>query len=325
MAQLVEAATSHEKRFRDPVCGMDVSSDATGRSYLYDGHEYHFCNPRCLEKFTTEPTKYIEAQDPVCGMTVNRATAQHLSRHNGVGFYFCSQSCQQKFDVSPETYLSERDVPEPMPAGTLYTCPMHPEIVQEGPGDCPLCGMALEPMGVPAPDEGPNPELVDFTWRFWIGLMLSIPVLLIAMGPHLAIPVNEWIPRQFSIWTEFVLATPVVLWSGWPFFKRGWASIVNKSLNMFTLIAIGTGAAYLYSAAATLAPSIFPDTFRQPDGSVGVYFEAAAVIIVLVLLGQVLELRARERTGGAIRALLDLAPKTASKVVYVILYNSAPL
>ena len=161
---------------------------------------------------------------------------------------------------------------------------------------------------------GPNPEFVDFMRRFWVGLVLSIPVLLIAMGPHAGVPVDQWIPRRISIWVEFLLSTPVVIWCGWPFFKRGWASVVNKSLNMFTLIAIGTGAAYLYSAVATLVPSIFPETFRQPDGTVGVYFEAAAVIIVLVLLGQVLELRARERTGGAIRALLDLAPKTARLV-----------
>ncbi len=216
-----------------------------------------------------------------------------------------------KFEGDPTSYLDGQPELEPMPEGTLYTCPMHPEIVQDGPGDCPICGMALEPMGVPAEDEGPNPELVDFTRRFWMGTVLTIPILMLTMGPLVGLPVREWIGERIAIWAELVLATPVILWSGWPFFVRGWKSIINRSLNMFTLIAMGVGAAYAFSFVATIAPGNFPAGFRDADGYVGVYFEAAAVIVVLVLLGQVLELRARERTGGAIRALLDLAPKTA--------------
>ncbi len=199
----------------------------------------------------------------------------------------------------------------PVDEAAVYTCPMHPQIEQIGPGTCPICGMALEPKGIPAIDEGPNEELIDFTRRFWLGLLLTIPVLILAMGPLLGLPVERWIPSRISVIIELVIASPVVLWAGWPFFVRGWQSVLNKSPNMFTLIAMGTGAAYIYSTIAAIAPSIFPDAFRADDGSVAVYFEAAAVIIVLVLLGQVLELRARERTGGAIRALLDLAPKTA--------------
>ncbi len=253
----------------------------------------------------------MAVKDPVCGMSVERATAKHLSTHDSEKYYFCSQNCQTKFDDNPQDYLGDKPKATSMPKGTLYTCPMHPEIIQEGPGECPKCGMALEPKDLPDTSDEPNPELLDFTRRFWIGLVLSIPVLILAMGPFIGLPVEDWIPKRISLWMELVLATPVVLWCGWPFFKRGWNSIVNISLNMFTLIAIGTGAAWIYSVVATVMPDLFPPAFRQSDGTVEVYFEAAAVIVVLVLLGQVLELRARERTGGAIRALLDLAPKTA--------------
>ena len=193
----------------------------------------------------------------------------------------------------------------------LYTCPMHPEIERIGPGTCPICGMALESKGPPAVDDRPNPELLDFMRRFQLGLLLTVPVLVLSMGPLVGLPLERWIAPHISVLLELALATPVVLWSGWPFFQRGWASVVNQHLNMFTLIAIGTGAAYAYSVLAALVPGIFPDAFRQEGGEVAVYFEAAAVIVVLILLGQVLELRARERTGGAIRALLDLAPKMA--------------
>jgi Cu+-exporting ATPase len=244
-------------------------------------------------------------------MQVDRAAARHLAKHEGRRFYFCSAGCQSKFEAEPARYLAGRPVPEAMPKGTQYTCPMHPEIVRDAPGDCPLCGMALEPMGIPSGDEGPNPELVDFTRRFWIGTALTLPVLVLAMAPHLGLPLREAVGEGPAVWAELILATPVVLWAGWPFFVRGAKSIVNRSLNMFTLIAIGTGAAYLFSLVATLAPQIFPAGFRDAQGHVGVYYEAAAVIVVLVLLGQMLELRARERTGGAIRALLDLAAKTA--------------
>ncbi len=199
----------------------------------------------------------------------------------------------------------------PVPGGTIYTCPMHPEIRQAGPGTCPICGMALEPEL--AGETGPNPELVDMTRRFWIGLVLSVPVVALEMGGHLT-DLHMLLGRNISNWLQFVIATPVVLWAGWPFFVRGWRSVVTRNLNMFTLIAMGTGVAWVYSVIATLAPNIFPAAFRGPEGTVAVYFEAAAVITVLVLLGQVLELRAREQTSGAIRALLDLAPKTARRV-----------
>ncbi len=309
--QHAPSASPQEATTRDPVCGMNVDPKTAKLKTEHDGHQYHFCSSKCQDKFVAEPSDYITTKDIVCGMNVERASAKHMSKNAGENFYFCSTKCQGKFDAEPAKYLSGRPEPEVMPTGTIYTCPMHPEIVQEGPGECPKCGMALEPQGISAEDEGPNPELVDFTRRFWIGLILSIPVLILAMGPFIGIAINEWIPKTTSIWIELILATPVVMWSGWPFFKRGWASVINKSPNMFTLIALGTGAALIYSLVATIIPGIFPDAFRQADGTVEVYFEAAAVIVVLVLLGQVLELRAREQTGGAIRALLDLAPKMA--------------
>lgn len=201
-----------------------------------------------------------------------------------------------------------------VPKGATWTCPMHPEIRRDGPGSCPICGMALEPLVVTV-DSGPSAELMDMTRRFWIGLVLALPVFVLEMGSHLSPTLHHFVPANVSSWTQFVLATPVVLWAGWPFFQRGWASLINRSLNMFTLIAMGTGVAWIYSVVATFAPAIFPDAFRAADGSVAVYFEAAAVITVLVLLGQVLELRAREQTSGAIKALLNLAPKTARRLV----------
>ena len=200
----------------------------------------------------------------------------------------------------------------PVPEGTVYTCPMHPQIRQIGPGNCPICGMTLEPV-LAATEGGPSPELLDMTRRFWTGLVLSIPVVALEMGGHLT-NLHMLVGQTLSNWIQLVIATPVVLWAGWPFFVRGWQSVVTRNLNMFTLIATGTGVAWVYSVIGTLAPGIFPATFRGPDGAVAVYFEAAAVITVLVLLGQVLELRAREQTSGAIRALLDLAPKTALRV-----------
>ena len=251
-----------------------------------------------------------EVTDPVCGMTVDPHQTEHRASHAGKTWYFCSARCRKKFEGAPDTYLQGEDSPtEPAPPGTIYTCPMHPEIRQEGPGDCPICGMALEPETVIA-DSGPSEELKDMTRRFWIGLVLALPVLVLEMGGHV-FGLDHLIAPQVSNWIQLLLATPVVVWAGAPFFVRGWRSIVRRSLNMFTLIAIGTGTALIYSLLATIMPGIFPETFRQADGSVAVYFEAAAVIVVLVLLGQVLELRAREKTSGAIRALLDLAPATA--------------
>jgi Cu+-exporting ATPase len=249
--------------------------------------------------------------DPVCGMTVDPHTAKHRADYRGHTYYFCSAGCREKFVADPQKYLGARQA-ETMPEGTIYTCPMHPQIRQVGPGSCPICGMALEPE-IAGTEVGPNPELVDMTRRFWIGLVLSLPVVALEMGGHLT-NLHMLLGKNLSNWIQFVLATPVVLWAGWPFFVRGWQSLVTRNLNMFTLIAMGTGVAWLYSVVAVLMPNLFPAAFRDTEGAVAVYFEAAAVITVLVLLGQVLELRAREATSGAIRALLDLAPKTARRV-----------
>ena len=299
---------------RDPVCGMTVDPAAGKPTHVHDGRTFHFCCEGCRKKFAAAPTDYLTAKDPVCGMSVDRATARHCHRHDGDKFYFCSAGCKAKFEAEPATYLGERLPAPAMPKGTKYTCPMHPEIVQDGPGYCPKCGMALEPMGVPTGEEGPNPELVDFTRRLWVSAGLSIPLLVLAMGPMFGLPLREWLGETLASWIELILATPVVLWAALPFFERGWASIVHRSPNMFTLIAIGVGAAYLYSVAALLFPGFFPHEIRGHGEAVPVYFEAAAVIVALVFLGQVLELRARERTGSAIRALLDLAPKTARRI-----------
>jgi len=255
------------------------------------------------------------AIDPVCGMKVDPATARHKIEHAGQTFFFCSDRCRTKFAEDPAKYIGGKAQPPAhadVPEGTIYTCPMHPEVRQVGPGSCPICGMALEPE-VATADTGPNPELIDMTRRFWAGLALSIPVVILEMGGHL-VGGHGWIDQSLSNWIQFVLATPVVLWAGWPFFVRGWQSILTRNLNMFTLIAMGTGVAWVYSVVATVMPGAFPATFRGHDGAVAVYFEAAAVITVLVLLGQVLELRAREATSGAIKALLDLAPKTARRI-----------
>ncbi|MFO1151047.1 MAG: heavy metal translocating P-type ATPase [Alsobacter sp.] len=257
------------------------------------------------------PAPQGSVKDPVCGMDVDPHTAKHRAEFQGRPYYFCSAGCRTKFEADPAKYLSPAAArpAEAVPEGTIYTCPMHPEVRQVGPGNCPICGMALEPVLATA-ETGPNPELADMSRRFWIGLALSLPVLALEMGGHLT-GLEHYVPRGVSNWVQMALATPVVLWAGGPFFVRAWASLVNRSLNMFTLIAMGTGVAWAYSMVAVLAPDMFPPAFRGHDGSVAVYFEAAAVITVLVLLGQVLELRARESTGGAIRALLDLAPKTA--------------
>jgi Cu+-exporting ATPase len=293
----------------------------------------------------------VEHKDPVCGMSVDPATNERRFDHDGKSYYFCCQGCLDKFSAAPEDYLSGRK-PEPAAAApgakyicpmcpgvesdgpdacpkcgmalepdmilpqtkTQYTCPMHPEIVQDDPGDCPICGMALEPVTVTL-EEPPNPELIDMTRRFWISAVLVVPLLFIAMADHIpGIDLAGILPARVNVWIQFALAAPITLWGGLPFFQRGWTSLVTRNLNMFTLIAIGTGVAFTYSVVATLAPGIFPPAFRSAEGTVDVYFEAAGAIIVLVLLGQVLELRARERTGKALRALLDLAPKTARRI-----------
>ena len=253
-------------------------------------------------------------RDPVCGMSVDPLNTPYWQQHAGRTYYFCSAGCRDKFSANPTKYLAPLGAESrpAVPEGTIYTCPMHPQIRQVGPGFCPICGMALEPELVAA-EAAPNPELVDMTRRFWIGLVLTLPVLALEMGGHLT-NLHMLLGQKWSNWLQFVFATPVVLWAGWPFFVRGWQSLLMRSLNMFTLIAMGIGVAWLYSVVAILLPGLFPPAFRSPDGAVAVYFEAAAVITVLVLLGQVLELRAREQTSGAIRALLDLAPKTARRL-----------
>ena len=254
-------------------------------------------------------------KDPVCGMDVDPHTARHKAEHAGRSYHFCSPGCRAKFVADPLRYLSPQEqecAVAPVPEGTTYTCPMHPQIRQVGPGTCPICGMALEPELVTATIQ-PNPELADMTRRFWIGLTLALPVFVLEMGGHL-VDLHAVLAQQTSNWLQLALATPVVLWAGWPFFERGWASIRSGNLNMFTLIAMGTGVAWGYSVLATLLPGLFPESLRAHGGGVSVYFEAAAVITVLVLLGQVLELRAREQTSGAIRALLDLAPKRARRI-----------
>ena len=256
----------------------------------------------------------LAARDPVCGMTVDPVTAPYHAKHEGEEYHFCSSGCHSKFVAEPERYLTPTEQPPvAVSEGTMWTCPMHPEVRQDHPGPCPICGMALEPETVMI-DSGPSEELTDMTRRFWIALALTVPVFLLEMGGHLVPAIHRAVPPVASTWVQLALATPVVLWAGWPFFTRGWASLRTRNLNMFTLIAMGTGVAWAYSIVATAAPGIFPSAFRGMDGTVAVYFEAAAVITVLVLLGQVLELRARERTSGAIKALLNLAPKMARRI-----------
>ena len=260
------------------------------------------------------------ATDPVCGMDVDRESALTLE-HDGTAYHFCSQRCRDRFQQDPSAYVQAVGGPGGIPPATSpvrgevaeWTCPMHPEIRRPGPGSCPICGMALEPVTVTA-DAGPSPELADMTRRFWVATALTIPIVILEMGRHFVPWLHDLIPATASVWAQLLLATPVVLWAGWPFFVRGWASVRTRNLNMFTLIAMGTGIAWLFSLVATLAPGIFPTSFRSDDGTVDVYFEAAAVITTLVVLGQVLELRALEQTSGAINALLDLSPKTARRI-----------
>ncbi|HEY2878574.1 heavy metal translocating P-type ATPase [Nocardioides sp.] len=271
----------------------------------------------------TQATRTVK--DPVCGMDVDPATTEHLTVREGQALYFCSAGCRSTFESEPDRYAASADSDhasqghqpvggQAVPDGEVaeWTCPMHPEIRRAGPGTCPICGMALEPVMVTA-DTGPSEELRDMTARFWVSVALSIPVVILSMGRDLIAPLHDAVSESASTWLQLALATPVVLWAGWPFFVRGWTSVKTRNLNMFTLIAMGTGVAWLFSVIATVAPGIFPEAFRM-DGVVDVYFEAAAVITTLVLLGQVLELRAREQTSGALKALLDLSPKTARRV-----------
>ncbi|GJL85412.1 MAG: copper-translocating P-type ATPase [Micavibrio sp.] len=267
----------------------------------------HSC---CSEKHEAHEAHETLVKDPVCGMDVDPEKTKHHFSFEKHEYHFCSEKCLHKFEKSPKAYLEPREE-LPVAAGAVYTCPMHPEIEQVGPGECPICGMALEPKNA-AEGEADTSELKDMSLRFWISAVLSIPVLLLVMLDHLpGRPMEQFISSETAMWIEFALATPVMLWAAIPFFKRGWASIVSRNLNMFTLIAIGTGTAYIYSVIGAIAPGIFPVEMKMANGMVDVYFEAAAVIVTLVLLGQVMELRARAQTSSAIRALLDLSPKTA--------------
>ncbi|HET7718118.1 MAG TPA: heavy metal translocating P-type ATPase [Bauldia sp.] len=258
-------------------------------------------------------TKVHLVKDPVCGMDVDPHTTKHRAEYGGRTYYFCSARCRERFEADPQKFLApETPKANEIPEGVIYTCPMHPEIRQVGPGSCPICGMALEPV-MASVEVGPNPELADMKRRFWVGLVLSLPIVTLETAAHVFN--THLVDPRTATWIELILGTPVVLWAGWPFFVRGWRSLVTRNLNMFTLIALGTGVAWAYSVVATLAPDLFPEAMRGMGGAVAVYFEAAAVITVLVLLGQVLELRAREQTSGAIRALLDLAPKKARRIL----------
>jgi Cu+-exporting ATPase len=275
-------------------------------------HSHHSHNHALAHDSGTEEHGMI-VRDPVCGMQVDTRTAGHKLSLGETTYYFCSAGCLEKFRTDPDKYLNPTAATEAPEAadGAIWTCPMHPEIRRDGPGQCPICGMALEPLE-PTADEGPNPELIDMSRRFWVSAALTLPLVALAMGSELL----GWhlMSMRPSVWVQLALATPVVLWGGWPFFDRFWASLKTRNLNMFTLIGLGVGAAYGYSLVATVLPGIFPDSLRTMGGQVPVYFEAAAVITTLVLLGQVLELRARSQTGKAIRALLGLAPKTARRV-----------
>ena len=320
---------AHPEQHVDPVCNMLVTPETAAATHDHEGKRYYFCAAGCRERFAADPEKYLRKEtaaktshshgekredhmDPVCGMKVSPETAAARHEYQGETYYFCSAGCLRKFETDPEKYLH----PAPqldLPQDIEYTCPMHPEIVQIGPGSCPICGMALEPKEITLSD-APDPELTDMKRRFRVSAVLTIPVFLLAMGEMLP-NFHTFISPRLSIWVQFVLATPVVLWGGLPFFERAWASVKNVSPNMFTLIAIGTGAAYLLSIAALFAPELFPVSMRSDHtGLVSAYFESAAVITTLVLLGQVLELRARSQTSSAIKELLRLAPETAAVV-----------
>ena len=289
----------------DPAAALSVETakpGCCGGTHDHSGHDHDHRHTGSA----------VKVRDPVCGMSVDPATSKHRFDARGETFHFCSAGCRTKFAADPGRYLDKTRPQETVPEGAIYTCPMHPQIRQVGPGSCPICGMALEPE-VASLDTAPNPELADMTRRFWIGLVLALPPFVLEMGGHL-VGGHGLIDQTLSNWIQLVFATPVVIWAGWPFFVRGWQSLLTRNLNMFTLIAMGTGVAYVYSLFGTIAPNVFPATFRGHGGAVAVYFEAAAVITVLVLLGQVLELRAREATSDAIKALLQLAPKTARRV-----------
>jgi Cu+-exporting ATPase len=314
---------AEQEVLHDPICNMVVTSDSK-YSYEYKGKKYYFCSEFCQNKFKADPEQSLqpkseELHDPVCGMVVTKDSKYHYE-HKGKQYYFCCEGCQNKFKANPKQYLNPKTKSEPKMGdsasaeahgeGQMYTCPMDPEIIQDHPGICPKCGMALEPMGLPVEEK--NEELIDMTRRLWICTALSLPVFLLAMVADL---LPSLVPAGLSMrpiqWIEFLLATPVVWWGGWPFFVRAWLSIRTWNLNMFTLIGLGVSVAWSYSVIGLLFPQIFPQTVQMHGGVVDVYFEAAAVITTLVLLGQVLELRARSRTSAALKLLIGLAPNTA--------------
>ena len=300
----------------DPVCGMAVDPAQTPHHRKASGTEYHFCSERCLERFKEDPAQFVSTlrRDPVCGMSVDTTKTLHHHRHQGTDYYLCSARCRERFIATPATFLSAAGhVSSAADDAREYTCPMHPQVVKQGPGTCPICGMALEPRTLSMDAESErNPELEDMTRRLWVSTVLTLPLFLLAMSDLVpGQPLQHAVTGRVLSWGQLLLATPVVLWAAGPFFERGWASVRTGHPNMFTLIAIGTGVAYGYSVVATLFPALIP--IRIEHG-VPVYFEAAAVITTLVLLGQVLELRARSRTGNAIRSLLGLAPKTARRL-----------
>jgi len=293
----------------DPVCGMTIDETSSAGSFVHAGMTCYFCSPHCLHKFTANPEQFLKS---VADKNDGRGPHNHGAEASAYVCPMDPEVRESKPGACPKCGMALEPSTAAAPSiKTEYVCPMHPEIVRSEPGSCPICGMALEPRTVTLEEEA-NPELVDMTRRFWISAVLSAPLLLFALAEFLpGQPVHGWFSPHSLNWFQLALATPVVLWGGWPFFQRGWASIVNRSLNMFTLIAIGVGTAYVYSIFAVLFPGLFPNSFRGAEGEVAVYFDAAAVITTLVLLGQVLELRARSRTSSAIKALLGLAPKTA--------------
>ncbi|MBU4264139.1 MAG: heavy metal translocating P-type ATPase [Proteobacteria bacterium] len=323
-----------KQNFTDPVCGMSTGREDEFTRFDYQGTPYYFCSEHCLQKFREDPGAYgvetetVDAQagatytDPVCGMSTDDPEAFTRHIHAGRDYYFCRGHCLEKFQKNPDEFLANKPSPpeetreENPVSGRRYTCPMHPEILREGPGACPKCGMALEPRTISLDEDEKNPEYDYMRRRFIFAAILTVPLVIIAMremlpGGHLI--ENLASPRTLG-WLELILATPVVLWAGWVFYVRAVQSLINRSLNMFTLIGLGVSVAFIYSLIAVLFPEIFPLTMRGSDGSVGVYFEAAAMIVTLILLGQVMELRARSQTGAAIKALLGLAPKTARKI-----------
>ena len=299
-----------DKPARDPVCGMSVDPKSNPRTDSFAAQTYLFCSQSCLAKFQREPARYVSPQPAPSGEARPGTSATESE-------YTCpmhTEVRQQGPGTCPKCGMALEPVTPPAATRAEYVCPMHPEIVRSEPGNCPICGMALEPKTISAGDE-PNPELADMQRRFWVSVILSIPVLIVAMGDMIpGQPLLQLASARTWTWVELILSSPVILWGGWPFFVRGWQSIVNRSLNMFTLIGLGVSVAYVYSLVAALAPELFPATFRDTDGRVAVYFEAAAIIVTLVLLGQVLELKARSQTGAAIKALLGLTPKTARLV-----------